>query len=49
MPIRDPIPFLPDSQTDIYEVAMTIVESLTEDTAFSEWLTETWIPYIQQQ
>ena len=39
----------PHGQTDIYEVAMTIVESLTEDTAFSEWLTETWIPYIQQQ
>ena len=39
----------PYGQTEIYEAAMMIVESLTEDTAFSEWMTETWIPYVQQQ
>ena len=39
----------PYGQTEIYEAAMMIVESLTEDTVFSEWMTETWIPYIQQQ
>ena len=35
-------------QTEIYEAAMVIVESLTGDTVFSEWLTETWIPYVSR-
>lgn len=39
----------PYGRTDIYEAAMVIVESLTGDTTFSEWMTETWIPYVQQQ
>ena len=39
----------PYGQTEIYDAAMMIVESLTENTVFSEWMTETWIPYVQQQ
>lgn len=39
----------PYGQTDIYEAAMVIVESLTGNTVFSEWITETWIPYVQQR
>lgn len=38
----------PYGRTDIYEAAMVIVESLTGDTVFSEWLTETWIPYVSE-
>lgn len=39
----------PYGQTEIYEAAMVIVESLTGKTVFSEWMTETWIPYVRQQ
>lgn len=38
----------PYGRTDIYEAAMVIVESLTGDTVFSEWMTETWIPYVSK-
>ncbi len=41
--------FCPYGATEVYDLLLTVVSSMTDATLLEEWLTDEWIPYVTAQ